>query len=111
MGVQMSLEVLTPLATQLGMGGIIGFVVGYALKKLFKLIIVLIVIFFVILQYLAYTGFIVVNYDQILIRFQGFAQSFLQLGSGGFAISTLLQANIPFIGAFIVGLGVGLKVG
>jgi len=107
----MSLETLTPLATQLGTGGIIGFVVGYALKKLFKLIIVLIGIFFVILQYLAYEDFIVINYDKIIARLEGFIVSLMQSGGGGFTLPTFLQANIPFAGSFIAGLGVGLKMG
>jgi uncharacterized membrane protein (Fun14 family) len=45
-------EVISPLVFQLGVGGIGGFVVGYALKRLSKLILILIGLFILALIYL-----------------------------------------------------------
>jgi len=58
-------EILSPLAYQLGIGGIGGFVVGYAFKKISKLIIVLIGLFIIALLYLGVRGIISINYDEL----------------------------------------------
>ena len=100
-------EILSPLAYQLGIGGIGGFVVGYAFKKISKLIIVLIGLFIIALLYLGTSGIISINYDKL---FRALANS---LGLAGEAASWLigLISILPFMGSFIVGFLLGFKLG
>ena len=100
-------EILSPLAYQLGIGGIGGFVVGYAFKKISKLIIVLIGLFLIVLLYLGTSGIISINYDKLL---GALANS---LGLAGQAASWLvgLISLLPFMGSFIVGFLLGFKLG
>ena len=46
-------EIITPVLSQVGLGGVGGFVVGFALKKLTKLFIVVIGLFVLALLYLS----------------------------------------------------------
>jgi len=100
-------EVLTPIAYQLGVGGVLGFFVGYAVKKLTKIVAVLAGILAFILIYLGYQGVININYDKL-----GEMVGRL-LGTAGQTASLLtpIIANLPFAGSFILGAAVGLKVG
>lgn len=100
----MSSADISLLFTQLGTGGVAGFVVGYAFKKILKLFLIIIGVFFAILQYLAYVGLITINYDRIF-QMQGFTKVF----EGGFSLPAFLTTNIPFAGTFIVGFGLGFK--
>ena len=100
-------EILSPLAYQLGIGGIGGFVVGYAFKKLSKLIIVLIGLFIIVLLYLGTQGIISVNYKALWEALEG---SFSFAGqAAGWLIG--LISILPFMGSFIVGFLLGFKLG
>jgi uncharacterized membrane protein (Fun14 family) len=100
-------EVVSPIVFQLGVGGIGGFVVGYALKKLSKLILVLIGLFVLALIYLSTQGILNINYSALWD-----ALSHL-IGSAGSAFNWLvgLISLLPFAGSFIVGFLLGLKLG
>lgn len=100
-------EVLSPLVYQLGIGGIGGFIVGYAIKKISKLIIILIGLFLIALLYLGTQGIININYGALWTALEG-AFSF-----AGEAASWLigLVSILPFAGSFIVGFLLGLKLG
>lgn len=100
-------EILSPLAYQLGIGGIGGFVVGYAFKKISKLIIVLIGVFIIALLYLGTSGIININYDKLWNAMAGW------LGLAGEAAGWLigLISLLPFMGSFIVGFLLGFKLG
>ena len=101
-------EFLGSLLTQLGFGGTLGFVIGFALKKLLKIILVLVGLYFASLFYLAHEGFITINYD----RFNEVYQTLIsKLTRQNFTIPTFLTSHLPFTGSFIVGLGLGFKVG
>jgi len=100
----LSFESLTPLVAELGFGGVVGFVVGFALKKLLKLVLVLMGIAFAALQYLAYMGFITIHYEKI-------AEGFQSLVQGNLTLPTFLSTNIPFLATFLLGLGIGFKMG
>ena len=54
-----------PVGSQIGIGGLGGIIVGYALKKIAKILAVLLGLMFVGLQYLAYRGIIGINYDRL----------------------------------------------
>jgi uncharacterized membrane protein (Fun14 family) len=105
---ELGLDFFAPLAAQLGFGGVVGFAIGYAVKKILKIIVIFIGIYFISLLYLSHVGFIKINYDRIISAFETFASKLLH---GGVTIPSFMTANIPFIGSFIVGFGLGLKVG
>lgn len=100
-------DILTPLLTQLGVGGVAGLCVGYALKKLGKLIAFIIGLAFLSLQLLAWKGIININYGALeqwgkdIINNIGLAEGFY---SG-------IITNMPFAASFLVGFAIGLKLG
>ncbi len=102
-----TLELITPLATQLGIGGVSGFCVGYAMKKVAKIIAVFLGLVFIGLQYLAYKGVIAIDYTAMndlassLIGEAGEAQGFI----------VAIFANVPFGTGFAGGILLGLKQG
>jgi len=100
-------EVISPLVYQLGIGGIGGFIVGYALKKLSKLIVVLIGIFIIALIYLSTQGIISINYQALWNAAAGLVGGAEQAASWLVGIISVL----PFIGSFIVGFLLGFKLG
>ena len=90
------------IAYQLGIGGIGGFFVGYAVKKITRIAIIIgVVVFF--FAYLAFTNVININYDELL-NFSGIAGPVVEL------LTPFLSA-FPFLGSFIVGLWFGFKKG
>lgn len=96
-------EVLIPIAYQLGVGGIGGFFVGYAAKKITRIAIIIGVVVFS-LVYLAYTGVINVNYDELIKLWPGLTDPVLGL------LAPFISA-LPFLGSFFVGLTYGFKKG
>jgi len=100
-------EILSPVAYQLGVGGIGGFIVGYALKKISKLILILIGLFIIALLYLGTQGIISINYEALWKATAGL------VGSAGEAFSWLvgLISLLPFMGSFIIGFLLGFKLG
>jgi len=100
-------EIISPVVFQLGVGGIGGFVVGYALKKLSKLVLVLIGLFLLALIYLGTQGILNINYSALWNALKGV------IDSAGSAFNWLvgLISLLPFAGSFVVGFLVGLKLG
>jgi len=100
-------EILSPLAFQLGVGGIGGFIIGYAVKKISKLIVILIGLFVIALIYLSTQGIININYGALWKALEG------SLSFAGQAASWLIGviSLLPFVGSFIVGFVIGLKLG
>ena len=100
-------EILTPIAFQLGTGGILGFVVGYALKKLFKIVAVLVGLFAIALIYMGYQGVINVNYGKLA---EGVGNLLGNVSSMSGLITSVV-VNLPFAGSFLAAMALGLKVG
>ena len=100
-------EIVSPLVFQLGIGGVGGFIVGFALKKLSKLVLFLTGLFILALIYLSTQGIINVNYASLFSALSGL------IGSAGSAFSWLVGviSLLPFAGSFIVGFLLGLKIG
>jgi uncharacterized membrane protein (Fun14 family) len=100
-------EIITPLVYQFGLGGIGGFILGFALKKIAKLFIVLIGIFIVALLYLGMNGVISINYDSLWTTIAN------GLGGAGQAASWLVGviSLLPFVGSFVLGFVIGFKIG
>ncbi|MDP2900897.1 MAG: FUN14 domain-containing protein [Candidatus Bathyarchaeota archaeon] len=100
-------EILTPLLTQLGVGGVAGLCTGYALKKIGKLVAVLVGIAFLGLELLAYKGIISINYSAL----QEWASGLIGQVGEAEGILTLIIGNLPFASSFLVGFALGIKIG
>jgi uncharacterized membrane protein (Fun14 family) len=100
-------EIIAPVVYQLGLGAVGGFIVGFAIKKLAKLFIVLLGILVIILLYLGTSGVLSINYSALWNTIVSW------LGVAGQAASWLvgLISLIPFIGSFLAGFLLGLKIG
>ncbi|HDD26135.1 MAG TPA: hypothetical protein ENF75_03500 [Acidilobales archaeon] len=105
---ELSGDVFTAVIFQLGFGGLTGFAVGYALKKLLKLALIVAGLIVITVIYLQWKGIITVNYDKLVSAIEGFFKSMAVEAS---SIYSNIVANLPFAGAFIVGLILGLKAG
>jgi uncharacterized membrane protein (Fun14 family) len=100
-------NLLTPLAGEVGIGGIGGFLVGYATKKAAKMLAILIGITFLGLQYLAYKDIISINY----MALQNFANELVGQAAGTQTILTDLIVHAPFGASFVGGVYLGLQKG
>jgi uncharacterized membrane protein (Fun14 family) len=100
-------EIISPLAYQLGLGGIGGFIVGFAVKKLSKLIAILIGLFIIALIYLSTRGIISINYEKLWDALKN------ALGFVGQATEWFISviSLLPFMGSFVVGFLLGFKLG
>jgi uncharacterized membrane protein (Fun14 family) len=100
-------EIITPIVYQLGIGGVGGFIVGFALKKLAKLFIVIIGIFVLALLYLGINNVISINYDALWTAIAN------ALGIAGQAASWIagVISLLPFVGSLAFGFILGFKVG
>ena len=100
-------EIISPLIYQFGIGGVGGFIVGYAVKKISKLVAVLIGLFIIILLYLGASGIISINYNKLWNALSD------GLGLAGQAADWLigLISLLPFMGSFVVGFLLGFKLG
>jgi uncharacterized membrane protein (Fun14 family) len=100
-------EIITPIVYQLGLGAIGGFIVGFALKKIAKIFIVIIGLFVVALLYLGANNVININYGNLWTTIAN------GLGLAGQAASWIVGviSVLPFLGSFVVGFLIGLKIG
>jgi len=100
-------EVLSPLGYQLGIGGVGGFIAGYAFKKFMKIVAVIIGLFILALVYLGYEGYININYDALGEGVKSV------LGGAGQAAEWIapIIAHLPFAGAFGLAFFLGFKMG
>lgn len=100
-------NLLSPLAGELGIGGIGGFCVGYAMKKVAKIVAAVCAVGFLGLQYLAYRGIIAINYSAL----NSWVMNMLGEAGALQVILTTLLAQMPFGVGFVGGLALGLKKG
>jgi uncharacterized membrane protein (Fun14 family) len=100
-------ELISPLAYQIGIGGIGGFIVGYAVKKISKLIIVLTGLAILALLYLGISGVISINYGKL---WEALSNFLVFLGQAASWIVGLISV-LPFAGSFIAGFLLGFKLG
>jgi len=101
------MSAITPLVYQLGIGGVGGFIAGYALKKLMKIVAIIIGLFIIALVYLGYRGIISINFGELEKAISG-ALGLAPEAAG--VISTII-AFLPSVGAFGVGFLLGFKMG
>jgi uncharacterized membrane protein (Fun14 family) len=100
-------ELLSPLVYQIGAGGILGFLAGYAIKKVVKIAAVIAGLFALALIYFGYTGVINVNYEKLTEATEGLIGDL----SGASQWISPIIANLPFAGSFLAGAALGLKKG
>jgi uncharacterized membrane protein (Fun14 family) len=98
---------LTPLITQLGVGGIIGFCMGYAIKKVAKIVAAIIGLFALGLIYLQSQGLIAVDW----LGVEAWANTALSSLSQFEGALGAIISNLPFAGGALVGFGLGIKMG
>ncbi len=103
-------DLISLMATQIGFGGLIGFVVGFAIKKLIKLLLVAAGLFFLGLQLLAYEGYITINWQKFEFSIADLAHKLPEFAAGN-PLSTFLVFGMPFGASFVLGLLLGLKKG
>lgn len=100
-------NILTPAVSEIGVGGFGDFVVGYTLKKVAKIIAIALGLAFVAIQYLAYKGFIIIDYTSLrnwVLNLMGKTTKFQSL-------ITDLIVHIPFLASFSLGFYLGLRRG
>ena len=100
-------EIITPIVYQFGLGGVGGFIAGFALKKLTKLFIIVIGIFVLALLYLGMNNIININYNALWTAIAN------ALGVAGQAASWIVTviSVLPFVGSFALGFLLGFKIG
>lgn len=100
-------ELISPLAYQLGVGGIGGFIVGYSVKKLSKLIVILMGLSILALLYLGVSGVISINYGKLWEALSNFLFFLGQVASWFVGLISVM----PFVGSFFAGFLLGFKLG
>jgi uncharacterized membrane protein (Fun14 family) len=108
----LSIESISPTLFSVGSGGVMGFVIGFAIKKVMKILAVIAGAYFAALIYLQSQGIINVNWDKL----QTVSQSLLTTLSNSLTdtsqISTIAgNLGIPLTGGLAAGLAAGLLKG
>ena len=88
----------------MGIGGIGGFFIGYAIRKFFKIALILGVVVFSLI-FLAYSNVINVNYGGL----SEMASAFVNAVNPALDVFTPLLIHIPFIVSLILGLIIGFQ--
>jgi uncharacterized membrane protein (Fun14 family) len=97
----------TPLVYSVGIGGIGGFIAGYAFKKFLKIVAVIIGLFILALIYLGYQGIISINFGELE---SSIANALGIAGQATGFIATII-ALLPAAGSFGLGFFLGFKLG
>jgi uncharacterized membrane protein (Fun14 family) len=100
-------EVVTPLIYQFGIGGIGGFIVGFAVKKIGKIVAVILGLILILLIYLSTQAIISINYSAL---FDWLAGSLGLVGSAFSWVAGIISL-LPFAGSFVAGFLLGFKIG
>lgn len=106
------IEYISPTLFSAGSGGLIGFLVGFAIKRVFKILAVIAGIFFGSLMYLQSQNLISVNWDKLQDMSQWtvttLAHSLTDMGQ----ISTISgNLGIPLAGGLAAGFAFGVMKG
>jgi uncharacterized membrane protein (Fun14 family) len=100
-------NIFSPLLSEIGIGGVGGFVVGYTLKKVAKIVAIALGLGFFALQYLAYKGIITIDY----ITLRNWVVDLTGQTTGLQNILVDVITHIPFGASFALGLYLGIKKG
>jgi uncharacterized membrane protein (Fun14 family) len=99
-----------PLVNQVGLGGLAGFSVGYALKKVGKAFALLLGVLFMAMQWLASQGFLTVHWAEVEARVNPLLES-ESIAEAWRGLMVVFTHNLPFGGAFLSGLLLGVRRG
>jgi len=97
-------ESFTHILFQLGIGGIGGFLIGYAMRKVIKVALIVGVVVFSLI-FLAYTDVINVDYSGLSET----ASSLVNAVNPALNLLTPLFAHIPFIVSLVFGIFLGFR--
>ena len=97
---------MSALVYQVGIGGVGGFIAGYAFKKLLKIVAVIVGLFIIALIYLGFQGIITIHFGELE---KTIANALGLAGQATSFIATII-ALLPAAGSFGVGFLLGLKV-
>ena len=97
-------EVLNPLISQFGVGGIGGFLVGYAVKKIMKIIGFFLGLSLLALFCLDQVGVVSVNYARLTEAAAGLLQ-------GAVELLPAIVSYLPLATSFTAGLALGVMKG
>ena len=108
----MSIESLSPTLFSIGSGGVIGFLVGFAIKKVMKILAVIVGGFLAALIYLQSQSIININWDKL----QSLSQSTVSTIAGTLTDTSQISAiagnlGIPLTGGLAAGFAIGLMKG
>jgi uncharacterized membrane protein (Fun14 family) len=109
----MNIDSIAPIATTIGSGAIIGFLVGYAIKKVIRIILVIAGLSIATLAYLEYQKVIIINWDNMdttsVIGLRNSTDSVP--GIDNHIIPTMANFGIPLTGSTAAGFVFGLMKG
>ena len=97
-------ESFAPILFQLCIGGIGGFLIGYAIRKVFKIALILGIIVFSLI-FLAYTNVINVDYGGLA----EIVSNFVNAVNPALNLLTPLLAHLPFIVSLVLGIFLGFR--
>jgi len=97
-------EAFAPILFQLGIGGIGGFFIGYAIRKVVKVALILGIVVFS-LMLLAYTKVIGIDYGGLVETVSNFIRSI----NPALGLLAPLMVHLPFVGSLIIGIIIGFK--
>ncbi len=103
-------DLIQPYIGQLTFGGLAGFAVGYAIKTVGRWVAIILGLIFVVVQVLASMGYINVDWTRIQRDVEPLLQQ-EQIKSAWDGLVQVLTTNLPFGGAFVAGLLLGLRRG
>jgi len=101
------MSALTPLVYQVGIGGVGGFIAGYAFKKFLKIVALIVGLFIIALIFLGYKGIITINFGEL----ENAIASALGLAGQATGFIATIIALLPAAGSFGLGFFLGFKLG
>ena len=100
----------SPLLTSIGFSGLIGFLIGFAVKKVMKILAVGAGLFFAALMYLESQNIVNINWDKLQIASQN-AVSTLTNAVGQFPLTSTTTSSgnfaLPMTGTAALGFAIG----
>jgi uncharacterized membrane protein (Fun14 family) len=109
----------TSVAASVGVGGLAGFVIGYAIKKILKIVVVIVGLFLGALVWLANQGVITIHWDKIgststsaLVGLQNATIGAAAApGAADHVMMALANIGIPLTGSFAAAFAFGFMKG
>ena len=107
------------LATSIGIGGFLGFLMGYAIKKILKIIIIVAGLLVGIIYYFQYNGLVALNWVKVEETVSNLTSNFDGLslnapflpGIGDQIFNAISNSGIPLTGGFAAGFAFGFSKG